>query len=57
MPNRPPSAFTMGQRVRVVLGKGGPARVGTVWHFQAGRYDHHLEAGGRYAEGDLRADE
>jgi hypothetical protein len=35
MPNRPPSAFSMGQSVRVARGKGGPPRVGTVRDFQA----------------------
>jgi hypothetical protein len=67
MPNRPPSAFSMGQRVRVALAGGGRTpREGTVrdivWHFQAERYDYYLEADGRkvprrYAEGDLEAAE
>jgi len=67
MPNRPPSAFSMGQCVRVAGdGEGGTPRLGTVrdivWHFQAERYDYYLEAEGRkvprrYAEGDLEAAE
>lgn len=63
MPNRPPSAFSIGQRVRVVLkGERGTPRLGTirdiVWHFQAERYDYYLEADGqklpgRYSDRDL----
>jgi hypothetical protein len=60
MPNRPPAAFSEGQRVRVVRS----GRLGTVrcalWHFQAERYDYYLEGeDGRrdptaYREVDLR---
>jgi hypothetical protein len=60
MPNRPPAAFSEGQRVRVV----GARRLGTVrsarWHFQAERYDYYLEGeDGRkdptpYSEADLQ---
>jgi len=67
MPNRPPSAFSMGQRVRVVLaGRKGTPRLGiirdVVWHFQAERYDYYIEADGqkvptRYSEGDLETAE
>ena len=67
MPNTPPSAFTIGQRVRVAPGAGkGPDRLGTVrdvvWHVQYERYDYYLEAGGRritrsYSEGDLESAE
>ena len=63
MPNRPPSAFSMGQHVRVVLdGQKGTPRLGiirdVIWHFQAERYNYYLEADGqklpgRYSEDDL----
>ncbi len=54
MPNRPPAAFSMGQRVRVVVSdRNRTAREGTirdvVWHFQAERYNYYLEEAGRKA--------
>ena len=65
MPNRPPSAFTMGQRVRVLCNdRHATPRVGAirdiVWHFQAERYDYYLEEDGRkdakrYFEEDLES--
>ena len=66
MPNRPPSAFSIGQSVRVVIADEVTPRLGTirdvVWHFQAERYDYYLEAGGRkvprrFSERDLEAAE
>ena len=65
MPHRPPSGFSMGQRVRVILnGRNKTPCVGTIrdiiWHFQAECYNYYLEEDGRkvsrrYTEEDLEA--
>lgn len=64
MPNRPPSAFYIGDQVRVLVAGAGVPRRGTVrdvvWHFQYLRYDYYLEADGqkvprRFSEGELKA--
>ena len=63
MPHRPPSAFALGQRVRVVRGDAGRTpRTGTIrtalWHFSFERYDYFLEGDHtRYAAEDLEAAE
>ena len=63
MPNRPPSAFSVGQRVRVVA-HARMTRLVTVrsvlWHFQAERYDYYLDEDGRkvskcYVDQDLES--
>jgi hypothetical protein len=61
-----PSAFFLGQRVRVRRGRKGKHRIGTVrlalWQFITERYDYYLDVGGtkdptRYAAGDLESAE
>ena len=63
MPNRPPSAFTLGQQVRVIAGaRNGKPALATIrdilWHFSDERYGYYLDEGGkkntkRYVEEDL----
>jgi hypothetical protein len=65
MASRPAPAFSVGQRVRVILNEQNrTARVGTIrgimWHFKDGRYNYYLEEGGkkvskRYFQEDLEA--
>jgi hypothetical protein len=65
MASRPAPAFSVGQRVRVILNeRNRTARVGTIlgimWHFKDGRYNYYLEEGGkkvskRYFQEDLEA--
>jgi hypothetical protein len=61
-----PSAFYLGQRVRVRRGRKGRRRIGTVrlalWQFIGERYDYYLDVAGvkdptRYAAGDLECAE
>ena len=61
MPNRPPSAFSMGQCVRILTQSDGSPRKGTVrdirWHFQNERYYYDLEADGKNLSGRFSQDE
>ena len=61
MPNRPPSAFSMGQCVRIRAQSNGSPRVVTVrdirWHFQNERYYYDLEADGKNLTGRFSQDE
>jgi hypothetical protein len=48
----PPPAFSVGQRVRVILNdRNRTARTGTIrqviWHFKDRRYNYHLDVNGR----------
>jgi hypothetical protein len=62
-PDRPPPAYSLGQRVRVILNaRNRTPREGTVreivWHFKDRRYNYYLEEGGkkvskRYLSEDL----
>jgi hypothetical protein len=60
MNERPLPAFSIGQRVRVVLSEGnttghtGTVR-GIVWHSKDRRYGFYLEKGSLYLEADLKA--